>query len=145
MTSRDTQMSIQPSAQPQWWQRLRRDRKRPAVIAHPAEADAAPAASRAVGGRHDDLAGCGSTTGTGRTGKFVGRISGDDLSYAGETGADRRSQGGHPRADKRFTGAAVEGSAARGRHRLEEPDSFGDGMPDAAHRSDGGPVLGVPG
>lgn len=31
-----------------------------------------------------------STTGTGDTDEFVGRVAGDDLGYSGETGAERR-------------------------------------------------------
>ena len=55
--------------------------------------DPALASNRATGGEHDDLSGDrGSVTGTGKTGEFVGRVAGDDLGYAGETGAERRAQ-----------------------------------------------------
>jgi hypothetical protein len=57
--------------------------------------DAALASSRAIGGEHADLTGDrGSVTGTGDTGVFVGRVAGDDLGYAGETGAERRAEAG---------------------------------------------------
>lgn len=51
------------------------------------------AGSRATGGlddQHDDQA---STTGTTETPEFVGRVAGDDVGYAGETGAERRAEG----------------------------------------------------
>lgn len=55
--------------------------------------DPALASSRATGGEHVELSGDrGSVTGTGQTGVFVGRIAGDDVGYAGETGAERRAQ-----------------------------------------------------
>ena len=57
------------------------------------------ASSRATGGRHRYLGGDrGSVTGTGDTGEFVGQIAGDDLGYAGETGAERRAAAGGPTA-----------------------------------------------
>ena len=50
------------------------------------------ASSRATGGDHRHLSGDrGSVTGTGDTDEFVGQIAGDDLGYAGETGAERRA------------------------------------------------------
>ena len=55
--------------------------------------DPALASNRATGGEHAELSGDrGSVTGTGRTGVFVGRIAGDDVGYAGETGAERRAE-----------------------------------------------------
>jgi hypothetical protein len=54
--------------------------------------DDGQALSRATGGvpdtDHPDQA---STTGTGPTGEFVGRVAGDDLGYAGEQGGERRA------------------------------------------------------
>jgi hypothetical protein len=51
------------------------------------------ATSRATGGtdalNEPDQA---STTGTSDTPEYVGRIAGDDVGYAGETGAERRSE-----------------------------------------------------
>ena len=55
--------------------------------------DPGVASSRATGGEHAELSGDrGSVTGTGRTEGFVGRAAGDDLGYAGETGAERRAE-----------------------------------------------------
>ena len=54
--------------------------------------DEATAASRATGGDEDaegpDAQG---TTGTGESGEFVGRVSGQDEGYAGRTGAEARA------------------------------------------------------
>jgi hypothetical protein len=56
-------------------------------------ADPGLASNRATGGEHDELSGDrGSVTGTGRSEVFVGRIAGDDLGYAEETGAERRAE-----------------------------------------------------
>lgn len=53
------------------------------------------AGSRATGGEPDGGApDQGSTTGTTPSGTFVGRVSGDDPGYAGETGAEARSAAG---------------------------------------------------
>ena len=55
--------------------------------------DPALASNRATGGEHAALTwDRGSVTGTGRTGEFVGRAAGDDVGYAGETGAERRAE-----------------------------------------------------
>ncbi len=56
-------------------------------------ADSAVAESRITGGdavapEPDSL----STTGTGDSDTFVGRVAGDDVGYAGETGAERRAE-----------------------------------------------------
>lgn len=60
------------------------------------------ASSRATGGERAELSGDReSVTGTGRTQGFVGRIAGDDVGYAGETGAERRAVKGH--SDRRGT------------------------------------------
>jgi hypothetical protein len=59
--------------------------------------DDAVALSRATGGGDSDEPDAGSTTGTGESGTFVGRVTGQDVGYAGETGAERRAaeqQGG---------------------------------------------------
>ena len=53
--------------------------------------DDAQALSRATGGGDSDAPDAGSTTGTGDSGTFVGRTSGQDVGYAGETGAERRA------------------------------------------------------
>ena len=54
------------------------------------EPDDAQALSRATGGGESQDPDAGATTGTGDSGSFVGRVSGQDVGYAGETGAERR-------------------------------------------------------
>jgi hypothetical protein len=54
--------------------------------------DDATAASRATGGDEDSAgADSESTTGTGESGDFVGRVAGQDEGYAGLTGAEARA------------------------------------------------------
>ncbi len=53
--------------------------------------DDAQALSRATGGGPSDEPDAGSTTGTGGSGEFVGRVAGQDVGYAEETGAERRA------------------------------------------------------
>jgi hypothetical protein len=48
--------------------------------------------SRATGGGPDTGGDAETTTGTGRSGEFVGRAAGQDEGYAGETGAEARSE-----------------------------------------------------
>lgn len=60
-------------------------------------ADPALAETREPGGTDEDTPGDASgdstsTTGTDRTAEFVGRVAGDDVGYAGETGAERRAR-----------------------------------------------------
>jgi hypothetical protein len=58
-------------------------------------ADPQVAASRVTGGVDDpdqDAPDQASTTGTSDTPEYVGRIAGDDVGYAGETGAERRAE-----------------------------------------------------
>ncbi|MER5671827.1 hypothetical protein [Pseudonocardia alni] len=61
----------------------------------PAE-DVAPdphlANSRETGGIPGKGGDAGSTTGTGESGEFVGRVAGLDEGYAGETGAEARAE-----------------------------------------------------
>jgi hypothetical protein len=52
--------------------------------------DDAQALSRATGGGTSDAPDAASTTGTGDSDTFVGRVAGQDVGYAGETGAERR-------------------------------------------------------
>ena len=52
--------------------------------------DDAQALSRATGGGPSDERDARSTTGTGESDTFVGRVSGQDVGYEGETGAERR-------------------------------------------------------
>ena len=57
------------------------------------ESDPNVATSRDTGGvRNDEHPDQASTTGTTPTPEFVGRIAGDDVGYAGETGAERRAE-----------------------------------------------------
>jgi hypothetical protein len=58
--------------------------------------DDAQALSRATGGGPSDAPDAEGTTGTGESDDFVGRVAGQDVGYAGETGAERRAdeQGG---------------------------------------------------
>lgn len=57
------------------------------------EDDAPVAASRDTGGvENPDHPDQQSTTGTTPTEKFVGRVAGQDVGYAGETGAEARSE-----------------------------------------------------
>lgn len=55
-------------------------------------ADPAVAGSRATGGAKQESApDSNSTTGTTPSEDFVGRVAGQDVGYAGETGAERRA------------------------------------------------------
>ncbi len=54
--------------------------------------DDAQALSRATGGGPGDERDAASTTGTGESETFVGRVAGQDVGYAGETGAERRAE-----------------------------------------------------
>ena len=63
--------------------------------------DEAQALSRDTGGVEDpSKPDQGSTTGTTPTEQFVGRVSGDDVGYAGETGAERRAQAEGEKGEK---------------------------------------------
>ncbi|MFD2092002.1 hypothetical protein [Blastococcus deserti] len=53
--------------------------------------DDAAALSRATGGGPSDQPDGAATTGTGESDTFVGRVAGQDVGYAGETGAERRA------------------------------------------------------
>ena len=56
------------------------------------ETDDAVANSRATGGRPEQGGDADTTTGTGSNEQFVGRTAGQDVGYAGETGAEARSE-----------------------------------------------------
>jgi hypothetical protein len=57
------------------------------------DGDDAEALSRVTGGAADaDGPDADATTGGGPSGTFVGRDAGQDVGYAGETGAERRGQ-----------------------------------------------------
>ncbi|PRX48295.1 hypothetical protein B0I33_104109 [Prauserella shujinwangii] len=82
------------------WLRNLLERREPRSSSAP-EADAATdpgvAKARPTGGRPDDeRADNPSTTGPGETETFVGRAAGEDLGYAGETGAGARAEREHP-------------------------------------------------
>jgi hypothetical protein len=53
--------------------------------------DDAQALSRATGGGPGEQRDAATTTGAGESDEFVGRVSGQDAGYAGETGAERRA------------------------------------------------------
>ena len=53
--------------------------------------DDAQALTRATGGGPDDAPDAQATTGTGESDTFVGRVAGQDVGYAEETGAERRA------------------------------------------------------
>lgn len=55
------------------------------------EREDAQALSRATGGGADEEPDADSTTGTGDSETFVGRVAGQDVGYAEETGAERRA------------------------------------------------------
>lgn len=92
----------------------RRDRDRRDRSGEDVAVDKAVAGSRALGGVPDpDAPDQNSTTGPTPTEEFVGRVAGDDIGYAGETGAEARAEadrrariadeagdrGGEPRQD----------------------------------------------
>jgi hypothetical protein len=54
--------------------------------------DGAQALSRATGGGPSDAPDAEGTTGTAESETFVGRVAGQDVGYAGETGAERRAE-----------------------------------------------------
>ena len=57
------------------------------------DADEERVDSRATGGVEDpDKPDQGSTTGTTPDDEYVGRVAGQDVGYAGETGAERRAE-----------------------------------------------------
>jgi hypothetical protein len=53
--------------------------------------DGAEGLTRATGGGPDDAPDAQATTGTGESDTFVGRVAGQDVGYAEETGAERRA------------------------------------------------------
>ena len=53
--------------------------------------DGAQALTRAIGGGESDEPDASSTMGTGDSAEFVGRVAGQDVGYAEETGAERRA------------------------------------------------------
>lgn len=71
--------------------RLRALLNRPRTAEDDVEPDTHVARTRETGGTSDDTGDRGGTTGTGPTEDYVGRVSGQDVGYAGETGAERRA------------------------------------------------------
>lgn len=64
------------------------EKSEPDIDTDPNRAD-----SRVTGGVEDESdPNQGSTTSTTPDGEYVGRIAGDDVGYAGETGAERRAE-----------------------------------------------------
>lgn len=79
------------------WQRFKRWRLAHKVNESDAPADSSTAMTRETGGKADE--GTPTTTGTGNSGEFVGRVAGDDTTTE-ETGAERRARHhGKHRAD----------------------------------------------
>ena len=73
-------------------------RPRPEARAEPARREEdgvlpdGQALSRATGGGPGEEPDAEGTTGTGTSGAAVGRVAGQDVGYAGETGAERRAE-----------------------------------------------------
>lgn len=74
------------------------DRLRGRGPAEDVEPDPNLANARDTGGTASEAGDAPSTTGTGATGGYVGRVAGRDEGYAGETGAEARAR---DRADDR--------------------------------------------
>ena len=72
--------------------RLRSLFNRPATAEDDVEPDTHVARTRETGGAPGDGGDRATTTGTGPSDEFVGRVGGQDVGYAGETGAERRAQ-----------------------------------------------------
>jgi hypothetical protein len=72
--------------------RLRSLFNRPPTAEDDVEPDTHVARTRETGGEAADGGDRASTTGTGPSEEFVGRVSGQDVGYAGETGAERRAE-----------------------------------------------------
>lgn len=69
-----------------------RDRLQGSGPAEDVEPDPNLANSRVTGGVGEEIGDAGSTTGTGPSGEYVGRIAGRDEGFAGETGAEVRAE-----------------------------------------------------
>jgi hypothetical protein len=72
--------------------RLRSLFNRPPTAEDDVEPDTHVARTRETGGAPGDDGDRATTTGTGPSGEFVGRAGGQDVGYAGETGAERRAE-----------------------------------------------------
>lgn len=67
------------------------DRRAPRRPAEDVEGDQNLANSRVTGGSDSEEGDAATTTGTGVTEEYVGRVAGQDEGYAGETGAEARA------------------------------------------------------
>jgi len=77
------------------WSGLKRRLFAHRVNERDAPADTGVAATRETGGAETDRTGdARSTTGTGPSDEFVGRVAGDDEGYTDTTGAEARSERG---------------------------------------------------
>lgn len=74
------------------WSRLLARRRARGLGESDAPADLGVAASRPVGGDAEARGDASSTTGSGRNEEFVGRVAGQDVGYAGCTGAEARAE-----------------------------------------------------
>jgi hypothetical protein len=82
------------------------DSKRDLIGDEERNRDDAHAGSRETGGvENDEMPDQGSTTGTTPSEEFVGRVSGQDVGYAEETGAERRAK---------VDGNSVDGNSVKG-------------------------------
>jgi hypothetical protein len=73
--------------------------------------DTSVAQSRATGGDPDsNERDATSTTGTGDSGEYVGRVGGQDVGYAGLTGAEARAMDGDTKTPTSDGGTATPGS-----------------------------------
>ena len=73
------------------WERLKSALGRPPTAEADVEPDTTTARTRETGGLPTDAHDSGGTTGVGVTEEYVGRVAGQDVGYAGETGAERRA------------------------------------------------------
>ncbi len=72
--------------------RLRAMFRRPPTAEDDVQPDPDIARSRETGGESDDRGDRATTTGTGPSQEFVGRVGGQDPGFSGETGAERRAE-----------------------------------------------------
>ena len=89
------------------------DPQRPRIQASEGDVPRDPAhvGTRATGGQpNSDTPDCYSTTGTTPNGVFVGRVGGDDVGYAGTTGAEARAARSRPTSRHRGHGGWATGS-----------------------------------
>lgn len=68
------------------------DHREPRGPAEDVEQDPTLANSRVTGGRDTQEGDAATTTGTGETEEYVGRVAGQDEGFAGQTGAEARAE-----------------------------------------------------